>query len=104
MRIDRSGRISPNLSRANHFKILRAIWLHDPIALHARLRIPALAILAHGAGDPGWEDAKRRAVEDLRGVGSPTKVSWIEGIHDVPLQHPRELATRIRRSAQTAVR
>jgi pimeloyl-ACP methyl ester carboxylesterase len=104
MRVDRSGRIRPNLSRTNHFSILRAIWRQDPIALHARLRVPGLAILAHGAGDEGWEEAKRRATAELRAVGAPIRVSWIEGIHDVPLQHPRELAARIRRSAEAAVR
>ena len=30
MRIDRHGRIRPHLSRANHFRILRAIWLRHP--------------------------------------------------------------------------
>lgn len=104
MRVDRLGRIRPNLSRTNHFAILRAIWNQDPIGLHARLQIPALAILAHGAGADGWEDAKRRAAAELRAVDAPTRVRWIEGIHDVPLQHPRELAAQIRRSAQTAVR
>lgn len=104
MRVDRSGRIAPNLSRTNHFAILRAIWRQDPIDLHARLRIPALAILAHGAGEPGWEEAKRRAAAELQAAGARTRVGWIEGIHDVPLQHPRELARRIRRSARTAVR
>jgi pimeloyl-ACP methyl ester carboxylesterase len=104
MRVDRSGRIRPNLSRTNHFAILRAIWGQDPIGLHAELRIPTLAILAHGAGEPGWEEAKRRAAAELRSVGARTQVSWIEGIHDVPLQHPRKLAVRIRRSARSAVR
>jgi len=107
MREDRSGRIHPNLSRANHFRILRSIWSQEPLALHAKLRIPALAIVAHRADQPGaegWEQAKRAAVEELHATGGPTRVSWIEGIHDVPLQHPRELATRIRRFARTAVR
>lgn len=104
MRVDRSGRIRPNLSRTKHFAILRAIWLHDPIALHARLRVPSFAILAHGTGDAGREETKRRAVAELGEVGAPTQVDRIEGIHDVPLQHPRELAARIRRSAKVAVR
>jgi pimeloyl-ACP methyl ester carboxylesterase len=107
MRVDRAGRIRPNLSRANHFRILRTIWLQDPLALHAALRVPTLAILAHRsaqAEDAAWELAKRSAAAELRETGSPTRVRWVEGIHDVPLQHPEALAALIRRWARTAVR
>ena len=40
MRIDRHGRIRPHLSRANHFRILRAIWLRHPDEALARLSVP----------------------------------------------------------------
>ena len=52
MHVDRLGRIRPRLSRANHFRILRAIWEADPDEALGRLRVPTLAVLAHGAGDP----------------------------------------------------
>jgi pimeloyl-ACP methyl ester carboxylesterase len=105
MHVDRHGRIRPRLSRANHFRILHAIWRQDPISLHARLRVPALAILAHRADDDGdWARAKRRAVRRLRVAGAPTRITWIDGIHDLPLQHPETLAIHIRRSARAAVR
>lgn len=107
MRVDRRGRIHPHLSRANHVRILRAIWRQDPAALHDRLQVPALAIVAQRsdlADDPAWMRARRAAAEALRAAGSSTVVQWIEGIHDVPLQHPRDLAARIRRFARTAVR
>ena len=48
MRVGADGTIRPHLARANHLRILRAIWQQDPPALHARLRTPALAILARG--------------------------------------------------------
>lgn len=105
MHVDRHGRIRPRLSRANHFRILRAIWQQDPLELHARLRVPTLAILAHRSGqDDGWERAKREAARRLRETGTPTRITWIEGIHDVPLQHPEALASSIRRFSRTAVR
>ena len=44
--VDRLGRIRPRLSRANHFRILRAIWQHDPDEALGRLRVPTLAVLA----------------------------------------------------------
>jgi pimeloyl-ACP methyl ester carboxylesterase len=103
MRVDAAGRIRPRLTRANHMRILRAIWEQDPVALHTRLRVPALAILA-GGGDPDWDARRRAGVEAVRTAGAGTKVVWIEGIHDLPLQHPRELVRRIRAFSRTAVR
>jgi len=103
MRVRPDGTITPHLRRANHFKILRAIWEQDPLALHARLRVPATALLAHGGGDEGWEARKREAAAELRAVRAPTKITWIEGIHDLPLQHPEVVAARLERSARAAV-
>ncbi len=103
MRVGSDGTIRPRLSRANHMRILRAIWEQDPPTLHARLRTPALAILARG-GDTDWDASRRRAAAVLRAAGSPTHIAWIDGIHDLPLQHPRELGRRIRAFARTAVR
>jgi pimeloyl-ACP methyl ester carboxylesterase len=103
MRVGRDGTIRPHLRRANHLRILHAIWEQDPVALHAKLRTPALAILARG-GDPAWDARRRDAVRALRTAGSPTKVSWMDGIHDLPLQHPRDLVRRIGSFAGTAVR
>jgi pimeloyl-ACP methyl ester carboxylesterase len=90
------GHIRPRLSRANHFRILRAIWEHDPTRLYPGLRVPALAILARSGGE-GFAEAKQRAAHRLR--GSPIRVQWMEGVHDLPLQHPRALAARIERFA-----
>jgi len=103
MRVGADGTIRPHLTRANHLRILHAIWEQDPPALHARLRTPALAILARG-GDASWDAQRRRAVAVLRATGSPTRTAWMDGIHDLPLQHPHVLARRIGAFARTAVR
>jgi pimeloyl-ACP methyl ester carboxylesterase len=103
MRVDAQGRIRPRLTRANHMRILRAIWEQDPIAMHAGLRVPALAILA-ASGEQAWDDRKREGADALQEAGAKTKVAWIEGIHDLPLQHPRELVKRIRAFSRRAVR
>jgi len=103
MRVGADGTIRPHLSRANHLRILHAIWEQDPPALHARLRTPALAILARG-GDASWDARRREAVAALRAAGSPTRTAWMDGIHDLPLQHPHVLARRIAAFARTAVR
>jgi pimeloyl-ACP methyl ester carboxylesterase len=104
MHVDRLGRIRPRLSRANHFRILRAIWQHDPDAALERLRVPTLAVLAHRAGDPAWDERKRDAAEHARRSGAPIRISWLEGIHDLPIQHPDTLARRIQRFRDGLVR
>jgi 3-oxoadipate enol-lactonase len=100
MRVRSDGTIRPRLSRGNHLRILRAIWEQDPAALHARLRVPTLAILAR---DDAADDATRLAARAIVSTGTHTRVGWITGIHDVPLQHPAALARRIERFASTAV-
>jgi pimeloyl-ACP methyl ester carboxylesterase len=104
MHVGRDGRIRPRLSRANHLRILRAIWLHDPGALAQRLSIPTLAVLAHGGDDPEWDARKRRAARSVARAGAPIRVSWLRGIHDLPLQHPDALSERIERFSRHAVR
>ena len=104
MRVDRRARIRPRLSRANHFRILRAIWLHDPRVSLTRLSVPALAVLARGGGDPAWDERKRSSARQARRSGASMRITWIDGIHDVPLQHPVALAARIERFAEGLVR
>jgi pimeloyl-ACP methyl ester carboxylesterase len=105
MRVDGRGGIHPRLARANHFRILRAIWDQDVVALHVRLRVPALAILAHGSAEgDAFDAAKREAVQRLKAAGSPATFVWTEGIHDLPLQQPELLVRRITRFAASAVR
>jgi hypothetical protein len=104
MRVDRHGRIRPRLSRANHFRILRAIWLRHPDEPLARLSVPTLAVLARGGGDADAEAHKRGFVERARRSGAPIRVSWLDGIHDLPLQHPDALAGRIERFSEGHVR
>jgi pimeloyl-ACP methyl ester carboxylesterase len=96
MRVDAHGAIHPRLSRANHFRILRAIWEQDPADLYRRLRVPTLAILAE-SGEEAWDGSKRAGVRAMQEARAPVRVAWIRGVHDLPLQHPAEVAARIRR-------
>src|SRR5438477_10774159 len=56
MRVDREGKIRPRLSRANHLRILHALWQQDSMALLQQLRVPTL-IMATRQPDPGPGDA-----------------------------------------------
>jgi pimeloyl-ACP methyl ester carboxylesterase len=104
MRVDRQGRIHPRLSRANHFRILRAMWELDTDALYRRLTVPTLAIVMQGADD--LTTARRRAAESAIRAATPrgsVRFAWMEGVHDVPLQQPGSLVRRIDRFVRSAV-
>ncbi|MEP6973005.1 MAG: alpha/beta hydrolase [Actinomycetota bacterium] len=111
MRVDREGKIRPRLNRANHFRILRAIWEQHPLAQYARLRVPTFVILAHRGGDyvdeadRAFVEAKRSALAQAKAAarGRDVRFTWMEGIHDLPLQHPVALARRIERFVSSAV-
>jgi pimeloyl-ACP methyl ester carboxylesterase len=100
MRVDGRGRIRPRLSRANHLRILHALWAQDAPALLRRVRVPTLVLAtrsrSESPADAAFLDSKRRAAEVVRTMGSPVRFEWIEGIHDVPLQRPRAVANRVR--------
>jgi pimeloyl-ACP methyl ester carboxylesterase len=107
--VDRRGRIHPNVAFGNHLRILRAIWEQDPVARYGELRVPVLAIASRPA-DPGPAEAaflesKRRGMRRARAAtrGLPVTFELMEGIHDLPLQHPKRLARRIVRFAEQAV-
>ncbi len=105
MRLRDDGTIAPRLARSNHFRILRAIWEQDVLALWSAVRVPTLAVVAHGA-HPGRPTARTEAAVERvreRTAGRPVAISWMRGIHDLPLQHPRALALRIERFVRTVV-
>lgn len=102
IRVDRAGRIRPRLTRANHLRILRAMWEQDSERLLRRVRVPTLVLAARAPGTPdadGLVRARRAGSERIRTIGSPVSFEWIHGIHDVPLQRPEAVARRIARFA-----
>lgn len=106
MRVDEAGTIRPRLSRANHVRILRALWQQDPERLLRRVRVPTLVLAARSPETPdpvGFVRAKQVGSERIRAIGPPVSFEWIEGIHDVPLQRPEALARRIARFAAEVI-
>jgi pimeloyl-ACP methyl ester carboxylesterase len=104
MRVDGRGRIHPRLSRANHLRILRALWEQDAVALLGRVRVPTLVLAVRsvpGSVDSaGFLEEKQRAARTVRSIGPPVRFEWVDGIHDLPLQRPDVLARRIVRAAR----
>jgi pimeloyl-ACP methyl ester carboxylesterase len=107
--VDRRGRVRPNVAFGNHLRILRAIWEQDPLARYGEVRVPVLAIASRptdpGADETAFLEAKRRGMRRAREAarGRPVTFEWMQGVHDLPLQHPDRLARRIIRFADQAV-
>jgi pimeloyl-ACP methyl ester carboxylesterase len=104
VRVDRLGYVHPRLARANHMKILHAMWAQDTGGLLRRVRVPTLVLAARTRWAPpdDFVRSKETAGGRIRAIGSPVAFEWIEGIHDVPLQRPEAVARRIARFAETA--
>ncbi len=107
VRVDAQGRIRPRLSRANHLRILHALWEQDTMSLLRRVPVPTLVLgvrSAPGTADSaGFMDEKLRAAHEVRAIGDPVRFEWLDGIHDLPLQRPEVLARRIVRFGGTLV-
>lgn len=103
MLVDRRERIRPRLSRANHLRIVRALWLRDPDEALARLSVPGLAVLAR-SDEAASVERRSLIASRLRRTAPPIRITWLRGIHDLPLQRPDVLAGRIERFADQLVR
>jgi pimeloyl-ACP methyl ester carboxylesterase len=101
VRVDDRGTIHPRLARANHLRILHALWAQDTDGLLRDVRVPTLVLAARTRDTPPdqadfirtKEDAARR----VRAIGPPVSFEWIAAVHDVPLQRPDAVARRIAR-------
>ena len=100
--IDSRGRGTPRLARANHMRILRAMFDQRPKDLLARIKVPTLMYCARPRRhvmneERGFYEMKKSSTAQIRGTNSKVKIEWITSIHDIPLDRPRELADRLAR-------
>ena len=90
--------IAPWLTRERHKMILHELWAQHPGELWPRLRVPALVIPVDN-GNAEWVAGKRAgadaALTDARKNGTPVRVVWFSGDHDIHAQHPGELVEAI---------
>jgi pimeloyl-ACP methyl ester carboxylesterase len=107
MRVDGDGNIHPRLSRANHLRILRALWEQDAQGLLRRVQVPTLVLAVRSApgeaDSAGFMEEKERAAEVVKAIDKAVRFEWIEGIHDIPIQRPDAVAERIERFAREVV-
>jgi pimeloyl-ACP methyl ester carboxylesterase len=99
------GKVRPRLSRANHLKILRALWDQRPSDLYPRVRCDILIVPARRS-DPDPRTAEQRAAREAQVARAAqslphARVLWMEDtVHDIPLHRPRELAEAIASMAE----
>lgn len=98
--------VGPRLSRANHLRILRAMWDEEPETIYAAISAPVLYVLARPAGATDVDDdsdaflmAKRQGIsraQTLLSAAPRVEVEWMaDTVHDIPLQRPEALAERL---------
>lgn len=89
------GRLRPRLTRDRHMQIARALFELDVPELLSRLARPALFIVADRPTDPTFAERRALVEEALVVLGPLAEVRWIEGVHDLPVQRPDQVATAI---------
>lgn len=88
------GTLRPRLSLERHMQIARHLYELDGYAVMTRVRCPVLFV---PAGHPDHEDVpKVRAMRHAEEVlGDRAHVVWVDGVHDIPVQRPAEVAAAI---------
>jgi pimeloyl-ACP methyl ester carboxylesterase len=88
------GTLRPRLRLDHHMKIVRGLWELDAFELMGRVRCPVLFLAARGGMWPA--DAKAEGLSRAEAVlGERSRVVWVDGGHDLPVQRPVEVAEAI---------
>jgi pimeloyl-ACP methyl ester carboxylesterase len=86
--------LAPRLDIRRHMEIAHALYELDLSELLARVPCPVLFVVA--VNDEGLAPAKRAAIEQARSLlPAPSEAVFVPGIHDLPVQRPREVAAAI---------
>lgn len=87
-----AGGLRPRLAVERHMQIAYALYHLDSASLYAHVRVPVLFVLARrGDADP------RAAAVDAVVASLPpgSAVRWVEGMHDLPVQRPGDVAAAV---------
>jgi pimeloyl-ACP methyl ester carboxylesterase len=89
-----AGTLRPRLNLDHHMQIAHHLFDANGFELMAKVRCPMLFV---PAGHPDHEDTpKVRSMERVREVlGDRARIVWIDGVHDLPVQRPVEVAAAI---------
>ncbi len=88
--------IKARLTRANHLRIIEALWDHRPAELYGKVQCPVLIMPARQQSNPATEERGQRrfmSVDEAEQLLPDSKTVWLEdSIHDVPIQRPELVA------------
>jgi pimeloyl-ACP methyl ester carboxylesterase len=89
-----AGTLRPRLSLAHHMEIAHHLFDANGYELMGQVRRPMLFI---PAGSPSPEDSpKVRSIARAQEVaGDRARFVWIDGVHDLPVQRPAQVAAAI---------
>jgi len=91
--------VRARLSRANHMRIIEALWEHRPSELFPRVRCPVLLLPARQKDNPSPMARRFRREESIARATARlprSETVWLEdSVHDVPLQRPALVASAI---------
>jgi len=87
------GTLRPRLDVERHMEIAHHLYELDTFELMGRVRCPVLFVPARDPNAPWPLEAKAESVERARAVlGDRARVVWVDGVHDLPVQRPAEVA------------
>jgi pimeloyl-ACP methyl ester carboxylesterase len=98
--------ISPRLSYERHMQIVHAMWEFKTFEQYRRVKCPILLVPAHSAPPRSPQEheflaLKESGVKQILSNHPQVRVNWMENsIHDIPLQHPFQLAQLLLEFAQ----
>jgi pimeloyl-ACP methyl ester carboxylesterase len=99
--VDDQEKIYPHLSFENHMRIVRAMWDFKTYERYPRLRCPVLMLPVRpkqpsSEREQAFLQAKESGVSRAFEMIQKLQVHWMtDSVHDVPLQHPDEVAEQI---------
>ena len=101
-RVAADGRVRPRLTRANHMRIVRAMWEQRLRQLYPAVASPVLILPAIDTGLDEPPEEKRTQVRQAVSLLRDANVRWFEHTsHEVPLERPTALAKLIEEFAAT---
>jgi pimeloyl-ACP methyl ester carboxylesterase len=93
------GTIRPRLGRANHMKVVDALWRHRPSTIYSSVTCPVLLMPARQQGEQqpaGRRVGREESIARAESLLPVSKTVWLEdSVHDVPLQRPELVAQTI---------